>query len=118
MSPLMHDKLQSAPNKAIQTWDTEGGAALCGPQQESLKNRRDPDRPAESLVSKNPSTTLTGRGRRDISRGTTSDGTRAMPDASAVQCDRAAKLLRTQAPLIPKMQIYCVKHELSAEQNA
>ena len=30
---------------------------------------------------------------------------------SAVQCDRAANLLRTQAPLNSKMQIYCVKHE-------
>jgi hypothetical protein len=77
----MHDKLQSAPNKAIQTWDTEGGAALRGPQHESLKNRRDRDRPAKSLVSKNPSTTLTGLGRRDISRGTSSDGTTSMPDA-------------------------------------
>jgi hypothetical protein len=32
---------------------------------------------------------------------------------SAVQCDRAANLLRTQAPLNSKMQIYCVKHERS-----
>jgi hypothetical protein len=77
----MHDKLQSAPNKAIQTWDTEVGAALCGPQQESLKDRRDRDCPAKSLVSKNPSTTLTGRGRRDISGVTSSDGTTSMPDA-------------------------------------
>jgi len=37
---------------------------------------------------------------------------------SAVQCDRAAELLRTQAPLNSKMQIYCVKHERSDEQNA
>ena len=37
---------------------------------------------------------------------------------SAVQCDRAAELLHTQAPLNSKMQIYCVKHERSDEQNA
>ena len=42
--------------------------------------------------------------------------TRGFP--SGVQCERAAKLLRTQAPLNSKMKIYCVKHERSADQNA
>jgi hypothetical protein len=42
--------------------------------------------------------------------------TRGFP--SAAQCDRAAKLLRTQASLGSKTQIYCVKHERPVHQSA
>ena len=36
---------------------------------------------------------------------------------SAVQCERAATLLRDQAPLSSKTQIYCVKHERADQAN-
>ena len=41
--------------------------------------------------------------------------TRGFP--SAVQCERAVKLLREQASLSSKTQIYCVKHERADHAN-
>ena len=41
--------------------------------------------------------------------------TRGFP--SAAQCERASKLIRMQAPLSSKMQIYCVKHERADQAN-
>jgi hypothetical protein len=44
-----HD--QESPSKAIQRWDTEGGAAENGPQQEPRKKRpRDANQLAKSIV--------------------------------------------------------------------
>ena len=42
--------------------------------------------------------------------------TREFP--SAAQCEQGAKLLRLEAPLNSKSQIYCIKHERPASQTA
>lgn len=47
----MTGKAKKPPSKAIQRWDTEGGAAPSGPQQEPRKKRpRDANQLAKSIV--------------------------------------------------------------------
>lgn len=47
----MTGKAKKPPSKAMQRWDTEGGAAENGPQQEPRKKRpRDTNQLAKSIV--------------------------------------------------------------------